>query len=762
MCCWDTAMLNDGPLKPLSRRLLILLLWIMLIPYSAIHGETGEEPAQKELLHRRAVELARSGKHDQAIQILEQLLETSPADHSLRYDFTAVLSWDEQDGRALTEFKKVSENEGIPLYVLSAAALSARRRQQLMLALSLYRRILDRRPDHRDAKQGYILCASALGAPNIALELIAREKEPWLPVSVIEQVRGDRAAQLVRWGEITPESEAERYGETDRALQLLRENLERTKQQGETAQRFQNRARFDALIALRNRVEMEETAERYENYVNRGLTIPLYAINQSADAYLYLARPQTAKKLYQEFLEKYPDHFNVSMSLCYALLESENYGAAGQLLDSLVKKQPTWFRLKDSRVYGENPQKLSADMTAVMFRAYSRRLHKALPKMREKLRMAPFNRDIRTQLGKLYLWRGWPRKALHQFNLAAAREPAHLEARIWRTHTWINLHQYGKAADTVRRIHTMYPEKRAAQKLKRNWDTQQMWYFHSEMRSGRGQGLVLGSRDVSIENYLYTPPIHHWFKGFLHQVSHSADFFGETAAHRRWGVGVDYNRGDWGAQVEIMRRFAGDPDYGYRAGLRWQINDYWELSAEGVHNGIDVPLKGRVLDLKADSAALNLLWRLNEGAFVKAAVSTDDFNDGNRRYALYVSGSQRLITGPKFLLDASLDLYTSSNSLDNRYYFNPESDLSITAAVDAWHTPYRRYDFKFVHRLVLGYGGYRQKRFDPGAVWVIRYEHHWDLDDRRAFLYGISHSRRVYDGNPEKGTTVYVTINWRF
>ncbi|MCP5102450.1 MAG: hypothetical protein GY950_03675, partial [bacterium] len=263
-------------------------------------------------------------------------------------------------------------------------------------------------------------------------------------------------------------------------------------------------------------------------------------------------------------------------------------------------------------------------------------------------------------------------------------------------------------------------------------------------------------------NYLYTPPVQHWFKGFLHYFSHSARFAAERATHQRWGVGIDFSRGDFGGQVELLRRLTGDPDYGYRIGGRWNIDDFWELSADYTYNGMDIPLKGRVLDLEANSASLNLVWTLSESTHFKSAFSTYDFNDGNQRCSLFFSGYQRLYTGPKFLLAAAAEIYTSSNTLTGRYYFNPEKDFSYMISMEAWQTLYRFYDFKFVHRLVAGYGTYWQRHYPAGTMWVIRYEHHWDLNHRKAFLYGIRFSRGVYDGNRENGTTFYATINWRF
>lgn len=806
--------------------LTVLLTSILLL--APVFSQTETETAAQR--HRRAVELAREGKYDRAVAILEILIAENPTDKPLLYDYVVVLSWAGRDGQALDAFHKIGKDETIPLYVLSAAAQSARRVNKRDLALALYERMLLQQPDHlpaqigigllhadngspakatahlkpleqknpRDiellfalayvhqldgdvftemtyyqkildiepgnphAKRGYILSTSSLGAPNLALEMMAADKGLEFSSAAFEQVMGDRAAQLVLWGQLKAETPAKRFDETDRALRLLEENIRRIEADETLARRFLYRAFFDRLIALRDRISMEEVVKHFEAYRDAGLDIPDYARIQAADAYLYLSRPKKARAIYEDIYKRNPGHFNAGLSLFYGYLESEMYRKAGIHLRALARKQPTWFRLKNSRIYGENPRKLSADKTSIMFDAYCRRVRKAQRKMETKRDMAPYNRDIRIGLAKLYLWRGWTRKALRQFRLVLAQQPGNLDARVWQTHLFIDSHRYDEAAKTVRSLWDRFPEKKEVQKLKRDWDTHHMWYFHSEMIGGPGKSLVLGSRDFSMDNYLYTPPLGHWVKGFLHVHTHSAKFFGEEARYRRWGVGFDFNRGGLGGQVEVLRRFTGDPDYGYRLGGRWAMDDYWEISADYTYNGTDIPLKGRIVDLKGNSAAFNLVWRPGDLTYFKSGFSTYDFNDGNRRYALFLSGHRQVVTGPKLTAAVDVEFYTSSNSLADRYYFNPESDISYMVSLDVWQTLYRFYDFKFVHRLVAGYGNYSQENYDPGWMGVIRYEHHWDFNDRQALLYGISFSRRVYDGNPETAVTFYATVNWRF
>jgi len=754
-----------------------------------------ENPNDQGIMNDYIVVLSWAGRNEQALEYLRQV---APHREIPAYVFSAAAQAARRLKRydqAITMYRRLLEKQpdylpahiGIPLNEAEKGNLDEALEQllplkklhpgniDLLFALAYiygltqetfeqmvsYQEIVEIEPGNKTALRGLLKAVSSLGAPNRALELLEKHENLELSGNDLEQIKGDRAAQLVQWGELSPVTPEQRFAETDTALLMLAENA-RCSQARDTAPRFFHRALLDRLIALRGRIRMKEVIRLYKKIKQLKIPIPFYGLIQTADAFLYRNRPRRAKTLYQEALTKKAGHFNTRHSLFYAFLESENYRQAGRVIQELAREQPAWFRAKNSRVYGKNPRKLSADITAIMFQAYSRRLKKAQTLMEHKLLQAPFNRDIRTQLGKIHLWRGRPRKALKLFNLVLAQEPRHLEAKIWRLHTLIEYNKPELAAAAVKQLRELYPEKKAVQKLGRDWDSHHMWYFHSEMRSGKGEGLVIGNRDFYTDNYLYTPPLSHWFRGFIHYHSHWARFFGERARHQRWGAGIEFNRGTIGGQIEILRQLSGNPDYGYRIGGHWNLSDYWELSSEYIHNGIDIPLKGRVVNLKGNSISASLVYQPSELTRIKSGFTQYDFNDNNRRNAWFLSANQRLITSPYFLLSAGAELYTSASNLFDRYYFNPESDASYLLSLDALLSTYRFYDFKFVQRLVLNYGSYWQKNYDSGWIGTVRYEHQWDFNDRQALLYGISYSRRVYDGNPEYGTTFYVTINWRF
>lgn len=744
----------------------VLLFLLLLRPIPTTAQDSGEAE-----LHRQAAELARKGDFPIALTLIERLRAARPGEIRYLFDHIVFLSWAERHPEALELFRTIETRPDIPVYVLYPTAVSARREKFYFLEMTLYQRILTKDPGHKPSREGYIMAVSSLGAPNLALEMMRHEKDLDLEPQLYEQLMGDVAAQRILWGQITPADDAERYRETDEALRLIDANILRLEtyfrnhldpQEQKLPLRVLWRARFDRLIGLRDRIRMKEIISDFWKMEREKIPLPAYARQQAADAFLYESQPRQARDLYAQIFREQPASHNTAVALFYGFLESEQYAAASRQIEAEAARQPEWFQLPGSRVYGDNENKLSADITRIMFQAYSRRMRTAQRDMEEKLDLAPYNYDLRLQLGKLYLWRGWPRRALHMFHLTLARLPGSIETAVQLHQAHIDFHRYDLARRGVQDLWARYPEKKDVQKLKRNWDTHHMWLFHSEMISANGQGRVLGNRDFMADNYLYTPPFMNGIKAFVHFYSHTARFSGDEARHHRWGFGLDFNRGATRGQIEVLRRLSGDPDYGWRLGGYWKLDDKWEVSGEYFHNSLDIPMKGRLADLKGDAASAGLVWRLSDLTHLKAAWLFSDYNDGNRRHAYLFLGRQRWYSGPGLTFDTQLEIYGSRANLADRYYFNPRSDFSWLLTLDAWQTIYRFYNFKFVHRLAASWGTYSQHLFDPGPLLIIRYEHHWDLDDRRAFLYGFIFSRRTYDGVPENAGTFYITINWRF
>ena len=150
---------------------------------------------------------------------------------------------------------------------------------------------------------------------------------------------------MVRHGEMDPGDPARRFDGTDAALARI-DTLLGGLPSAETALR--RRLRLDRLVALRNRVRMEEARAEGEA-LRADAPLPPYAEAAYADALLYLRQPDAAGEAYRRILAQTPEDVEARYGLFYALLELENFSAAFAVIDDLVGSEP------ESRRYSDDP-----------------------------------------------------------------------------------------------------------------------------------------------------------------------------------------------------------------------------------------------------------------------------------------------------------------------------------------------------------------------------------------------------------------------
>ncbi len=90
--------------------------------------------------------MARAGQTAEAIEILAARYADTPNDLSVFHDYLTVLNWAGQDAQVAELSTRLSPQTA-PGYALEAAALSARRRGDYVMAESFYRTGLQRFPE---------------------------------------------------------------------------------------------------------------------------------------------------------------------------------------------------------------------------------------------------------------------------------------------------------------------------------------------------------------------------------------------------------------------------------------------------------------------------------------------------------------------------------------------------------------------------------------------------------------------------------------
>ena len=114
--------------------------------------------------HTRAVELARKGRHDEALKILRPLLDRFPDDYSLQRDYILIATWKGDCEEALKRFERVRYHPAHPPYLVIPVGDCLLEKDRPREAALLASDGLKRHPDDEALKH-------ALAKAEIALEV---------------------------------------------------------------------------------------------------------------------------------------------------------------------------------------------------------------------------------------------------------------------------------------------------------------------------------------------------------------------------------------------------------------------------------------------------------------------------------------------------------------------------------------------------------------------------------------------------------------
>ncbi|PPD46987.1 MAG: hypothetical protein CTY13_06210, partial [Methylobacter sp.] len=510
------------------------ILAALCLQTSLALGQTGDDQT-----YNAALELARAGHTDQAIEQLQQLVKSHPEIQRYLFDYLQILSWADRDEEVIQQSTKI-EVQTAPVYVLEAIAKAARHlgdfkkseilyrkaiekepkrlsprlglglllidlgqadsaiaylqtlastypneveilmaqayahelASQYPIAIQYYQKVLSLQSGRQDALRGLILALARSGEVQKALDLATANRalfsdDQWA------SLQWDYAAWLIRQGEQALQTKPRDYRGIDKAITALNSNISAVQKLKLTdPQALLARAKFDLLVALRDRKRMTDVVELHQQLQQQGLVIPVYARMAAADAYLNNREPETARDLYLSVIAEQPNYFNARASLVYAYLEAEQIDKALALAEQLAQEQPAKLEFKQpngSVVTRDNPKKISADLTAAILRAYADDLDGAQQKLEQLHNQYPDNTDIHSKLAEVYYFRGWPRKALQQLDLASTKAPDHFGLKLSQAKVQRELKAYRAEEKSTEALYESIPEDSGVQKQKLAW-----------------------------------------------------------------------------------------------------------------------------------------------------------------------------------------------------------------------------------------------------------------------------------------------------
>jgi biofilm PGA synthesis protein PgaA len=633
---------------------------------------------------------------------------------------------------------------------LIALANAYQRNNRLIDAVAAYERVLDIRPNDRESLRQRVFATDSLGVAPLALDMAQRHPELFT-TDEMDTLTMDAAATYIRWGSLYHPVPARRFDDTDHAIGMLQDLLKRLAARGTGDSAAANRARFDLIVALHDRNRPRDALDLYEALQAKGTDIPDYVTQAAADAYAAVHQPERARDLYTQLLQRNPDDFQARMGLFYNAFDLNHPEQAYSLIDALAAEQ------KDPDL------RLRAEDSAALARAWSDDLAAAQTRYEALTRAAPNNPYLHAQLAYVYLWRGWPRRALDEFRISRAIEPGVLSNHLGKIEAERARNDFAAASSQIADLAAAYPNDNDVDKLQRSWGIHNMRELWVQSSFTRSTGTQFGSRDLDLETYLYSQPLRINYRVYGHDYFSQSTFPEGKAVYHRLGAGLEYRARDVELSGELSDGAGRDRGVGLALHGTWMADDHWRFS--GAYDGYsnEVPLRGRLNeDVHGWSLGGDTEYRVDESRSFAGGLEQLKFSDGNRRTQANASADQRLINRPHYKLNGRLAVYASRNTRAGASYYNPRSDLSLElSAVNEWLLM-RRYDRSFLHRLGVSLGLYQENGFGNKPVGGLYYEHEWQFYDRLNLVYGVALNRPVYDGSYETHSRLYLNLHWRF
>jgi biofilm PGA synthesis protein PgaA len=692
-------------------------------------------------------------RYADAARLARQGMQRFPNDTVWQPILSLVLSDEGNSAGALAILRQPAAQRAPAVERLLAEAYAWRRAGDPFKAMRVYSAAIKAAPANPGVRAEAAGVLQDMGAP-FGAQVIAGTSTP--------SIAADQAAALVRWGaEVRSSDPARRFDGTDAALARLDQLLAALPPPPAEAG-LRRRLRLDRMVALRNRMRMQEAAEEGETLSVDG-PLPQYAEVAYADALLYLQRPGAAREAYERVLAQSPKDVQARYGKFYASVELEDFATAYATIDALVGDEPIWRSYKDDPSRYDNSERAYAQVTAAQARFYGNQLGEAWERITKFSDAAPANPNGRLALYQIANARGWPQRAEVEAQIASSLAPRDVGSKIALIEVAMANYRFVEAQRMMDELLALYPEDQAVRRLARELDARRRWLFEAEARPSNsdGGGANASGQALVLQGRLTTPPIADNVRLFAtadYANAHPPEGFTERA---RVGAGVEWRGPNLTASVFPTQSWGTLPRPGGVATVDWLVTDQVRLAFSGELYSWDTPLRALLFGITANEYAAKATYRWHESRSLSGSFAYLPFTDGNQRFTGGLNFKQRLINVPGFDLTGLAEGYASSNNQPNAPYYNPTRDLALTGGLLAEHLLWRRYDNSLVQALTIDAGLYSEYGYSDNWIGTVNYEHRWRFDPLTEFRYGVMLTRRVYDGSVENTLMFIVGLRQR-
>jgi poly-beta-1,6 N-acetyl-D-glucosamine export porin PgaA len=501
-------------------------------------------------------------------------------------------------------------------------------------------------------------------------------------------------------------------------------------------------------LTLANRLEAATTL--FEALGEPGL-LPNFGLLYGADLYVRQDQPAEAQALLDIAEQQDPTDRNVLLTRFYLDLNAGDFAHAGQTLAQLRNTAASPLDTRNDRLLG------------AQLAAYSDQLEAAQLELEVMLAEESTSADIHQRLAQVYRWRGWPRRALTEYDKAKELAPEPESAQLAAVNTLVDMHNFSAARTTLAAVAENSPEHPELSAALLAQQQRDLWEYSTQFSAGgSSDSPVTGAGAFTLDQRLLSAPFADHVRAFAHQRYDWADYPEGSASLNRVGFGLDYRSPQLDAALELVARSQGS-ELGINLNAEWHFDDQFSLFGGLLTDNTGVPLRGLRADIDGDSYAVGLLHRANESRQTRLSYSLSELSDGNDRTGLSLRHTQSWFLSGRRRLSVIAEAYYGNNAnTQDVAYFNPASEKVASATFEYTAPVWRDTERDWSQRIAIGSGVYHQELFGNSAIWDIEYEQRLRFESTFEIHYGLLYRNRVYDGKREGYGALIGGMNWRF
>ncbi len=733
------------------------------------------------LAYKEAVRLARDGKLDESLALMKEVFKAQPNDINVVADYIVILCRARHWEEAISIYEKNSQIK-FPDYVLPEIAEAykinghwekavdlnekflasypqdtralflkaeiSEWEKKFFNALAIYDKILQKNPQNQAAKNLRIRVLMDMAANSLILSEMEENPDKFDPV-LSDLAEGNRSMVRLRWNE------------PQEALDLIEQKITEVTQAdtpGHEKEQFLLRLEADRIVALSALNKRQEVIDATEEFRKKSEKPPFWVEDAAASATLYFEQPEKALALYQSVLEAAPNNFQSQLGLYHTLVDLGRYQEARKILNQLDEKN--FPRIIERGILRDNWQKADTALNQVWLLMYQDRLAQAERYVLDLLAIAPNNTNFRNALAHIYLWRGWPRLALEEFQIIEILDPSDPQTQNGKILAlWANSEKE-EAKNRIEPLLQQHPTEKYLQKTKRFMQLQKMTNLQvnttlfeeypgdSEFTLSRRLEQPLGFYNIFFAEFIRRETGREDIKDIENRVYFGDQWQPNNILKVIGGASLDYVSSN--DDVDGLGKMIFTPD------------DYWTFDWSFDGHILSVPYRSRVEGLKAKEYSFLTTTRESDMFATQFGLSYQDYSDDNENLVYSWNTDTALKKTAYWKFFVATQFSRSSFSDTNAAYFSPDYLYNFYIIPRVEHKWFQRYEKSITDRLELGVGQEYQRHFGADNIGFIRYEQNYNFSDRLTAAIGTSYGLTNYDGADVNQFSLYSRLNVKF